>query len=72
MGWYAGYVEELLAFPKPMDAEQVGREGREGGREGGEGGREGGMKTWKSCWFPPARWTRSRWGGREGGKKRRS
>lgn len=22
MGWYAGYVEELLNFPKPMDAEQ--------------------------------------------------
>lgn len=23
MGWYAGYVEELQNFPKPMDAEQV-------------------------------------------------
>jgi len=35
MGWYAGYVEELQAFPKPMDSEQVGKEGgREGGREG--------------------------------------
>ncbi|EWM23051.1 mitochondrial pyruvate dehydrogenase kinase [Nannochloropsis gaditana] len=22
MGWYAGYVEELQAFPKPMDSEQ--------------------------------------------------
>ena len=48
MGWYAGYVDELLAFPKPIDAEQVGVEGgREGGREGKEGliaGRGGGRE----------------------------
>jgi hypothetical protein len=31
MSWYAGYVQELCAFPKPTDTEEVNASGHKAG-----------------------------------------